>query len=290
MTENLKEQRQDYRKLLLVETTGKHLSEIHISESQLKTIFNNAMSACVEKGGQISLGEVIRIMVDDVKLILEKEQVSFIASHGMRLNLKGIDVIIRPVAPSDKSRFLNGIQQLSANTLFLRFLSPIRELSNSQVDYLINCDFEDHFAMAVVLDQPSYPGMAVTRYIRSYENPEEAEWAVTVIDKYQGLGLGRILLYLMNLIAYDHGIRVFTATIHPSNNRVLSWMDELKASCLQTEDGLIWRFPLPMPESFLNKPDIREKLTMIAKGEGDIPLFIAADMNRESTFRFSVRP
>lgn len=117
-----------------------------------------------------------------------------------RLNLKGIDVIIRPVAPSDKSRFLNGIQQLSANTLFLRFLSPIRELSNSQVDYLINCDFEDHFAIAVVLDQPSYPGMAVTRYIRSYENPEEAEWAVTVIDKYQGLGLGRILLYLMNLV------------------------------------------------------------------------------------------
>ena len=97
MTENLKEQRQDYRKLLLVETTGKHLSgshwpsdlsiEINISESQLKTIFNNAMSACVEKGGHINLGEVIRIMVDDVKLILEKEQVSFIASHGMRYAL-----------------------------------------------------------------------------------------------------------------------------------------------------------------------------------------------------------
>ena len=94
MTENLKEQRQDYRKLLLVETTGKHLSGVHsvrglpteikLSESQLKTIFNNTMSACVEKGGEISLGEVIRIMVEDVKLILEKEQVSFIASHGMR--------------------------------------------------------------------------------------------------------------------------------------------------------------------------------------------------------------
>ena len=97
MTENLKEQRQDYRKLLLVETTGKHLSgwrwlgelhtEIKLSESQLKTIFNNAMSACVEKGGEVSLGEVIRIMVDDVKLILEKEQVSFIASHGMRYGM-----------------------------------------------------------------------------------------------------------------------------------------------------------------------------------------------------------
>lgn len=45
------------------------------------------MSACVEKGGEVSLGEVIGIMVDDVKLILEKEQVSFIASHGMRYGI-----------------------------------------------------------------------------------------------------------------------------------------------------------------------------------------------------------
>ena len=84
--------------------------------------------------------------------------------------------------------------------MFMRFLSPNRQLSSSQVDYLINVDFEDHFAFAVVVDKPSYPGMAITRYIRNYENPKEAEWAVTVVDTYQGLGLGRILLYLMNLV------------------------------------------------------------------------------------------
>lgn len=101
---------------------------------------------------------------------------------------------------------MKGIQQLSADTLFLRFLSPIRELSNSQVDYLLNVDFEDHYAFAAVMDEPSYPGMAITRYIRSFENPTEAEWAVTVVDKYQGLGLGRVLLYLMSLV---EGIEVF---------------------------------------------------------------------------------
>ena len=63
-----------------------------------------------------------------------------------RMNLKGKDIIIRPVAPRDKSRFMKGIQQLSADTLFLRFLSPIRELSSSQVDYLLNVDFDDHYA------------------------------------------------------------------------------------------------------------------------------------------------
>ena len=60
-----------------------------MTESQLTTIFNNVMSACVEKGGNINLGDVIGSMVDDVKLILEKEQVSFIASHGMRYVLSG---------------------------------------------------------------------------------------------------------------------------------------------------------------------------------------------------------
>ena len=93
-----------------------------------------------------------------------------------------------------------GVQNLSPDTLFLRFLSPIRELTSSQIDYLINVDFEDHFAVAIVSDEPSFPGMAITRYIRSFSNPTEAEWAVTVVDKYQGLGLGRILLYLMNKV------------------------------------------------------------------------------------------
>ena len=120
----------------------------------------------------------------------------------VRLTLKSIDVIIRPVAPRDRTRFIEGLNSLSDNTVFMRFLSPNRQLSSSQVDYLINVDFEDHFAFAVVVDKPPYPGMAITRYIRSYENPKEAEWAVTVVDSYQGLGLGRILLYLMNLVCH----------------------------------------------------------------------------------------
>ena len=130
-----------------------------------------------------------------------------------------------------------GIQEISQNSLFLRFLTPIRELSASQVDYLINVDFDDHVAYAVVADEPGYPGMAITRYIRSFDNPEEAEWAVTVVDKYQKNGLGRILLYLMATIAYKRGIKVFIATIHPTNEPVLNWMTEIGAQEVVREDG-----------------------------------------------------
>lgn len=231
--------------------------DITLSTDQLSGIFDNIVATCKENGNSIEMSRVIRIMVDDIKQILEKKQISFIASHSTRLSflicilsritLRNCRVIIRPVAPIDKNKFLKGfysiimllvgIQEISQNTLFLRFLTPIHELSSSQVDYLLNVDFEDHVAFGVVSDEPGYPGVAITRFIRSFDNPDEAEWAVTVVDKYQGNGIGRILLFLMAQLAYKRGIRVFTATIHPTNRHVISWMGELNATSVDTEDG-----------------------------------------------------
>lgn len=47
--------------------------------------------------------------------------------------------------------------------------------------------------------------------------------------------------------------------------------------------SIVWKFPLPIPESFLANEALREKLQLIADGKGEIPLFVAADMNNEST-------
>lgn len=40
-----------------------------------------------------------------------------------------------------------------------------------------------------------------------------------------------------------------------------------------------WKFSLPIPDSFMNKPEIREKLQLIVDGKGDIPLLVSASMN-----------
>ena len=41
----------------------------------------------------------------------------------------------------------------------------------------------------------------------------------------------------------------------------------------------IWKFPLPIPDSFLNRPEIREKLQLVVDGRGDIPLLVSASMS-----------
>ena len=43
--------------------------------------------------------------------------------------------------------------------------------------------------------------------------------------------------FLIIQIAYRHVIKTFTATIHPTNYRVLRWMDEIGAIPVHTEDG-----------------------------------------------------
>ena len=45
---------------------------------------------------------------------------------------------------------------------------------------------------------------------------------------------------------------------------------------------VVWKFCLPIPEHFLANETIRAKLQLIAEGKGDIPLFVAADMNNDS--------
>lgn len=64
-----------------------------------------------------------------------------------------------------------------------------RQLTEAELDYLTNIDYQDHFAWtAFALDDPGQPGIGVARFIRLVERPEAAEAAVTVIDAYQGRG------------------------------------------------------------------------------------------------------
>ena len=100
-------------------------------------------------------------------------------------------------------------------------------LSAAQLDYLVDVDHHDHEAI-VAVDPISGEGLAVARYIRSNEDAEVAEVAVTVADDWQGRGLGRALLDRLSYRARREGVRRFTAPVqsdigrHSSCSKVLA--------------------------------------------------------------------
>src|ERR1700758_3110348 len=93
----------------------------------------------------------------------------------------------------------------------MRFLTPKKELSPAELRYFTDVDHHDHEALGA-LDHADGRGVGVARYVRDTEDPQAAEIAVTIIDDWQGRGLGTELLAQLSDRARQEGICRFTAT------------------------------------------------------------------------------
>src|SRR5690349_1593175 len=110
-------------------------------------------------------------------------------AEGRPVRLRdGSAVLIRPVRPEDA-----GLLESAA-----------------ELRYFTDVDHRDHEALGA-LDHARGGGVGIARYIRDREDPHAAEIAVTVIDGWQGRGLGTELLARLSERACQEGIRRFTA-------------------------------------------------------------------------------
>lgn len=129
----------------------------------------------------------------------------------------GRQVRVRPVVPADKDRIVAGLARMSDRSRFLRFHSARSGFSKRELQYLTELDYRDHFAWgAEAVDDPDL-GVAVARYQRDREDPKAAEVAITVVDDYQGLGLGETLVRFLAVSAMVNRIDRFFGEVLPEN-------------------------------------------------------------------------
>jgi len=129
----------------------------------------------------------------------------------------GTGVQLRPLLPSDRQHFAEGIREWSTESLQRRFFSGAPP-SDALIDYLVDLDHVDHFAWAVAeLADPSR-GLATARYIRSADDPTRAEIAFGVAEGHRGHGIGTLLLGALGAAADQAGIDTFTAEVLIDND------------------------------------------------------------------------
>jgi RimJ/RimL family protein N-acetyltransferase len=133
----------------------------------------------------------------------------------------GATVRIRPIRPDDKPRVLQAFDALGARSRYRRFLGYKKELSTAELESFTEIDHVDHEALAAV-DPATGDGLGIARYVRLDERRDTAEAAVTVVDAWQGRGLGTALLERLAAHAREEGIREFTATLLSDNRAVLA--------------------------------------------------------------------
>ncbi|HKY78331.1 MAG TPA: GNAT family N-acetyltransferase [Acidimicrobiia bacterium] len=136
---------------------------------------------------------------------------------GIRL-ADGTTITLRPLLPGDGNLLAAGFDRLSDRSRYRRFLSPVPRLTPSMLSFLTSLDGINHRAWGALIDEPGGPvGAGVVRWVRSRKDPAVADMAVTVIDDYQGRGLGALLQDVAVIDAFACGIERFEGVVLAEN-------------------------------------------------------------------------
>ena len=130
----------------------------------------------------------------------------------------GAMVTLRPIRPEDETELTTFYARLSPETAYQRFFAVMARLPPAWARVLANVDYEKR--MAIVAADPQGQLIAVARYDYD-EATKEAEIALVVQDRWQGRGLGTILMTELLSYAEAKGIRRFRAYVLAENRRML---------------------------------------------------------------------
>ncbi len=196
------------------------------------------------------------------------------APNSERVTLApGLEVIIRPIRPEDRTLMTAAFAQLSPESRFQRFFAPVERLSESDLTYLTEIDHHDHEALVAV--DPEDGGLvAVARYVCVTQDEQsdertrgtlkpaglragpmrEAEVAVIVGDPWQGKGLATALLRRLAKRASEEGLDYFLALVLEDNEGANELFRNLVSDASEVNGGepgtVEIRIELPGPESF----------------------------------------
>ncbi len=159
------------------------------------------------------------------------------SAPGKRIALRdGSHVLIRQVHSADAPLLADGFTRLSATSRWMRFLTAKKELSPAELRYFTDLDHHDHEALGA-LDHDGGRGVGIARYIRHADDPHAADIAVTIVDDWQGRGLGTELLARLSDRARQEGIHRFTALVAAENAAVAGLLRNVCASLVRRGPG-----------------------------------------------------
>jgi len=132
----------------------------------------------------------------------------------------GERIEIRAVRPQDRDDLMAAVDHTSSDSLYRRFFAVRRHFTETEESFYLNVDFVSHVALVALADENGQPIIiGGGRYVVG--EPGQAEIAFTVVDKYQGRGLGAALLRHLTVIARQTGLRELVAYVLPDNRAML---------------------------------------------------------------------
>ena len=180
----------------------------------------------------------------------------------------GSRLIVRPIEPDDKATLIDALKHLGRESRYLRFLSPIGQLSERQLRYLTEVDHHDHEAL-VAFDHSTGAAVGVARFIRLHDADDAAEFAVTVADDWQGRGVGTALLGLLADRAREEGVARFRGYMLTHNKPMREVLRTFGEPRVLGRDGSTVEVEVDLPEVGVGQ-SLHAMLKATAQGEAGL--------------------
>lgn len=148
----------------------------------------------------------------------------------------GRRVTLREVRADDAERMQAALRAMSAESRYSRFMSALRELSPKMLERATRPDAEREFQLvAVAGDGAEQKIVGGARYAAA-PGSRDCEFALALIDDWQGQGLARQLLETLMRTARARGFERMEGYILPSNAPMLGLAKRLGFARVENAD------------------------------------------------------
>jgi RimJ/RimL family protein N-acetyltransferase len=182
-----------------------------------------------------------------MEIIFSQLQCFNMVTNEIKTQLKdGTKLVFRLLRPEDEGDIKAGFEKLSPQSRYYRFLAPVSKLPNSHMKFISQIDNVNRVGWCAIDRADGHEiGIGLARYERLVNEPNKAEFAITIVDAYQNRGIGSILLKLLIQTALKNGITTFVGFVLEENRVMLHILKRYHGK-LETESGTLLRVEMDL--------------------------------------------
>jgi len=131
-------------------------------------------------------------------------------------------VRLREICPDDRDEVRQAFDHLSTESRYTRFMSLVKELSPRMLERIVSRPAERELALVAEVDAPD--GIDIVAGARYYiqADGDSCEFAITVVDDWQGAGLASVLMRELIRSARGRRLKRMEGFVLAQNNSMLN--------------------------------------------------------------------
>lgn len=144
---------------------------------------------------------------------------------------------IRPIRPTDADLLIEHFNTLSPRSIYMRFFSPLKQLSKETLIKLTQIDYDREIALVALMGDDQDKKMVGVCRIIDYPDGIQAEFALAISDAWQGKGIGAAMLKACLKAAWHKGKKRIMGLVLAENTQMLKLGKKLGFKITRAEDG-----------------------------------------------------